>query len=109
MSLDDPLPEVIARADRIFVDDWGAIVADGRRLLGRMARAGHVRSRESDGDGRPIDGELGELLNGARPGRTRPDEIIVVNPFGLAIEDVALAIKVYRQTEGLGLGKVLER
>lgn len=109
VSLDDPLPEVIARADRIFVDDWGAIVTDGRRLLGRMARAGLVRSRDSDGDGRPIDGELGELLTGARPGRALPDEIIVVNPFGLAIEDVAVAIKVYRQAERLDLGTVLER
>jgi ornithine cyclodeaminase len=42
-------------------------------------------------------------------GREREDEIILFNPFGLAIEDVALATVVYRVARESGVGKFLER
>ena len=110
VSLDDALPEVVLRADRVFVDDWALVAADPHRLLGGMIRAGRIRSPDGPGDGaRPIDGELGEILIGARPGRSRPEEIILVNPFGLAIEDIAVARRVYRRALQLGLGTSLER
>ncbi len=110
VSLDDPLPEVVLRADKLFVDDWTLVAQDERRLLGRMLRAGRIRGPEDPlSDARAIDGELGQLLTGAREGRTRPDEIIVVNPFGLAIEDLAVARQVHRHALALGVGTVLER
>ncbi len=34
------------------------------------------------------------VLSGERSGRGSPDEIIVVNPFGMAIEDIAIATRV---------------
>jgi ornithine cyclodeaminase len=108
VSLDDPLPEVVLRADKVFVDDWGLVAADDRRLLGRMLRDGSICGPDGNGS-RGIDGELGELLIGVRPGRSHPDEIILVNPFGLAIEDLAIARQVYRQATTLGLGTLLER
>ena len=40
---------------------------------------------------------LGDVVRGARPGRTDPDERILLNPMGMAIEDVACASAVYRQ------------
>ena len=100
VSLDDPLPEVLLRADKLFVDDWGLVAADEHRLLGRMIREGTIGA---------ADGELGELLAGRRPGRTHPEEIVVVNPFGLAIEDLALAQEVYRHAAATGLGTSLVR
>lgn len=103
VSLDDPFPEVVLRADKLFVDDWGLVAADHRRLLGRMLRAGSICGPDGDG-GRAVDGELGELLIETRPGRTQPDEIILVNPFGLAIEDLAIARKVYEHATSVGLG-----
>lgn len=110
ISLDDPLPEVILRADKLFVDDWTLIAQDDRRLLGRMLRAGQVRGPNHANDKRrAVDGELGELLTGERDGRTRCDEIIVVNPFGLAIEDLAVARHVHRHALERGLGTSLER
>jgi ornithine cyclodeaminase/alanine dehydrogenase-like protein (mu-crystallin family) len=108
VSLDDPLPEVVRRADKVFVDDWGLVAADGRRLLGRMLRAGSICGPDGDG-GRAVDGELGELLIGARPGRSHLDEVILVNPFGLAIEDLAIARQVYQHATSLGLGTPLMR
>jgi len=100
VSLDDPLAEVLLRADKLFVDDWSLVAADEHRLLGRMIREGTIRA---------VDGELGELLVGSRPGRTHPDEIVVVNPFGLAIEDLAIAREVYRHASASGLGTSLLR
>ena len=113
VSLDDPLLDVVLRADKVFVDDWALVAADERRLLGRMLRARQIRAPRAPDDSpdgpRAIDGELGDVLIGAREGRSRADEIIVVNPFGLAIEDVAVARCVYERALELGLGTELER
>ncbi|HEX5193813.1 MAG TPA: hypothetical protein VFW09_13500 [Solirubrobacteraceae bacterium] len=108
ISLDDPLPDVVLSADKVFVDDWQLVAGDHRRLLGRMARAGQLRGPgDTVAGARAIDGELGELLAGRCAGRTRSDEIILVNPFGLAIEDLALAQRVHTYARGRGLGTVL--
>jgi ornithine cyclodeaminase/alanine dehydrogenase-like protein (mu-crystallin family) len=108
VSLDDPLPDVFLRADKLFVDDWNLIAADEHRLLGRMLRDGTIAKHGRRGV-RAIDGELGQLLASGRRGRSDPDEIIVVNPFGLAIEDLAIAKHVYRHATRVGLGTSLER
>jgi len=110
ISLDDPLPEVFLRADKLFVDDCTLVAADGHRILGRMLRTGQIGRPNHPGDSkRLIDGELGEILTGGRDGRTHPDEIILVNPFGLAIEDLALARQVHQQAVELELGVHLRR
>jgi ornithine cyclodeaminase len=112
VSLDDALPEVVLRADKVFVDDWSLVATDERRLLGRMLRNGEVCGPDERAIGataRRIDGELGDVLIGRRDGRAGPDEIILVNPFGLAIEDVAVACRVYEQALRVGLGTSLER
>jgi ornithine cyclodeaminase len=110
VSLDDPLPEVVMHADGVFVDDWATTAADERRLLGRMLRARQIRGpNDAGGAGRKVDGTLGELLISDRPGRSRPDEIILVNPFGLAIEDIVVARRVHQQALRLGLGTALGR
>jgi len=44
-----------------------------------------------------IKAEIGELLIGAKPGRTTPDEITVFKSLGLAIEDLASADYLYRK------------
>lgn len=111
VSLDDPLPEVVLRADKVFVDDWALVSADHRRLLGRMHRSGQISEPGNPRTNRPrpIDGELGELLTSTLAGRTRPEEIILVNPFGLALEDIAVARRVHEHALKLGLGTTLER
>jgi ornithine cyclodeaminase/alanine dehydrogenase-like protein (mu-crystallin family) len=116
VSLDDPMPDVVFKADKIVVDDWRLVKNDTRRLLGKMYRAGQVvgpedlpHSSESGVSPRRIDAQLGEVVLGQKAGRENADEIILVNPFGLAIEDVALATHVYRKARELGLGVLLER
>lgn len=114
VSLDDPCPEVVFKADKVIVDDWKLVKADERRLIGRMYREGKVVGPDvsrlaSQNGARQIDAEFGEVVIGTRPGRQSEDEIILFNPFGLAIEDVALAAAVYRTAQESGLGQFLER
>ena len=114
VSLDDPCPEVVFKADKVIVDDWKLVKADQRRLIGRMYREGKVVGPdaprvESQNGTRRIDAEFGEVVLGTRAGRESEDEIILFNPFGLAIEDVALAAAVYSVARESGVGKFLER
>lgn len=114
ISLDDPLPEVVLKADKVIVDDWSLVKNDSRRLIGRMYREGKVIGPddqiEAVGNGcRRIDAQLGEIVAGTRNGRCSPNDIILVNPFGLSIEDVALGAYVYQAARDLGIGILLER
>ncbi|HTK10443.1 MAG TPA: hypothetical protein VL485_24945 [Ktedonobacteraceae bacterium] len=116
ISLDDPLPEVVFQATKVVVDDWNLVKNDPRRLLGRMYRAGQIIGPDDlvdnleDGQRkRRIDAQLGDVVNGRKGGRNHLDDIILVNPFGLAIEDVALATHVYQQALKLNMGIWLER
>jgi len=114
VSLDDPCPEVVFKADKVIVDDWKLVKADERRLIGRMFREGKVigpdsARLESRNGARQIDAEFGEVVLGNRAGRESEDEIILFNPFGLAIEDVALATVVYRVARESGVGSLLPR
>lgn len=114
VSLDDPCPDVVFKADKVIVDDWKLVKADQRRLIGRMYREGKVAGPdspriESQNGTRRIDAEFGEVVLGTRAGRESDEEIILFNPFGLAIEDVALATAVYSVARESGVGKFLER
>jgi alanine dehydrogenase len=44
-----------------------------------------------------IHGEIGEILAGAKPGRTSADEITLYKSVGIAIQDVATAQLVFRK------------
>jgi ornithine cyclodeaminase len=103
VSLDDLLPAVVERADVLLVDDWNLVADDHRRLFGRMHREGLLLSptgerwpgsRVTD-RARLVDGTLGELFLGTCRGRSTGTEVIVSNPFGMAILDVAVATGVY--------------
>ena len=113
ISLDDPLPEVVFKADKVIVDDWNLVKNDPRRLIGRMYRAGQILGPDDSAENQPgarrIDAQLGEVVLGTRSGREHVDDIILVNPFGLAIEDIALATYVYRAALQQNVGIWLER
>jgi ornithine cyclodeaminase len=113
VSLDDALPDVVEKADLVLVDDWELVRDDSRRLLGRLHRAGRLRGPgEGAGDGhgagegaaRAVDASIGDVLIGAHPGRGAEEEIVLVNPFGMAIADIALAKEVHDGARRAGLG-----
>ncbi|MEZ0075268.1 ornithine cyclodeaminase family protein [Planotetraspora sp. GP83] len=114
VSLDDLLPEVVRRADLVLVDDWGLVAADSRRLLGRMYRSGELlapdgarfHDAQAKAGIRRVDGHLGEVLAGVHPGRRSAEDIVVSNPFGMALLDVAVAHEVVSAASG-ALGRPL--
>lgn len=111
VSLDDIDADAYLKSDLLYVDDWQLIRADTQRLLGRLARAGTVSGpgEPAPAGGRSVTGTIGQLLAGSCPGRRDAGQTALVNPFGMAIEDLALAQEVYRAAVSLGLGTPLER
>lgn len=88
--------DVAAAADLLVADDVEHETGHAGRLFAR-AEAEGVLERSSVV-------ELGAILAGDHPGRTREDELVVVSPVGLGIEDVAWASWVWRRAEERGLG-----
>lgn len=113
ISLDDPLPEVALKTDKIIVDDWDLVKDDTRRLLGRMYHAGEIigphDSLPEAKQVRRVDALLGEVVTQQQTGREHEDDIILINPFGLSIEDITLAAHVYQEALRLQLGTRLKR
>jgi len=99
VSLDDVLPDVVQRADLLVVDDWNLVSQDTRRLLGVLYRKGQLRSPAGgyhpdstpEPAARAVDTTLGDILAGNHPGRAGPDDIVLSNPFGMSILDIAMA------------------
>ena len=55
-----------------------------------------------------IKGEIGEILTGAAPGRTSPEEITLFKSLGLAVEDLASAAFLYEKAQREGRGAWVE-
>jgi N-[(2S)-2-amino-2-carboxyethyl]-L-glutamate dehydrogenase len=110
VSLDDLDADFLLHADRLIVDDWKLVANDRHRMLGRLAQEGLVAGAdESISDAtRTIDAELADLVSGARQGRLSSEDVIVFNPFGMAIFDIAMAGVVEDIAVENGLGITLE-
>lgn len=112
VSLDDVLPEVVLQADAVIVDDWHLVKSDNRRLLGKMSREGSIYGPDEIAGptgSRKIDAQIGDLVLGTRQGRRADEDIILVNPFGLSIQDIAIASRVYDVAQEMKIGIRLER
>jgi len=55
-----------------------------------------------------VDTEIGELVSGAKPGRTRPDQVTIYKSVGVAAQDAAAAALVLRAARERGLGTEVE-
>jgi len=74
-------------------------VCDDRDLAARMgAIAGAGLGPDA------IHAELGEIIAGMKPGRTRDDQITIFGTVGLAFQDLPAAWQVYRRARELGVG-----
>ena len=101
MGADSPgkqeLDPGILIAARIVVDDW-AQAKDIGEINVPLAR-GEITPEH-------ISGTIGEVVAGKKPGRTDPREITVFDATGLAIQDLALGLAIYRRAKEMGLGEV---
>jgi ornithine cyclodeaminase/alanine dehydrogenase-like protein (mu-crystallin family) len=83
------------RVDQFITDDWQQL---------------HKAQREVGGFDGPLPDahvELGEIIAGKKPGRRNEKERIIDFNYGLAIEDVAMAMEVYNRATAQELGTVL--
>ena len=83
----------IKRADRIVVDSREACLAEAGDLIVPNAR---------------IDAEIGEIVNGDKPGRQSDDEITLFKSVGVAVQDAVAAAVVLAAAETNGLGTLVD-
>ena len=55
-----------------------------------------------------VHGELGEIVAGRKSGRLSPDEIIIFDSTGMALQDVIVAAAVYEKAISNGLGQLID-
>jgi N-[(2S)-2-amino-2-carboxyethyl]-L-glutamate dehydrogenase len=100
VSIMDVHKDVFLAADKVVVDDWEQSNRE-KKIINQLVLEGKF-SREQ------LHAELGEILAGSRPGRETDDEVIVLNPMGMAVEDIACAAEVYRRALDEGVGTWLD-
>jgi ornithine cyclodeaminase/alanine dehydrogenase len=83
-------PQALAQADKFCTDDTPQL-----RYYQEVGYFQHIP---------PVHADLGELAAGQRPGRERDDERIICCNLGLAIDDMATAIRIYRRAVERGIG-----
>ena len=83
----------IRRADRIVVDSREACLEEAGDLIIPNAH---------------IDAEIGEIINGDKPGRQSDDEITFFKSVGVAVQDAVAGAAVLAAAEEQGLGIVVE-
>ncbi len=76
------------------------IVVDSREMC--LVEAGDLIIPQAE-----IDAELGEIVNGVKPGRQSDDEITFFKSVGVAVQDAAAAAAVLAEAEVRGLGQVV--
>jgi ornithine cyclodeaminase len=100
VSIMDVEKDAYLHVDKLIVDDWDQSNREGK-IIHQLVQEGRLSRAD-------LHAELGDILIGARPGRTTPDERILLNPMGMAIEDVACAAAIYERAIDAGAGVWLD-
>ncbi|MEU5907133.1 ornithine cyclodeaminase family protein [Micromonospora sp. NPDC047467] len=112
VGLDDCASDLLLGADLLVVDSWDLVADDTNRLLGRLIMDGQVgppgSARTASAQAR-VDAELGHVIAGATAVAPAPDDRVVVNPFGMAVNDIAVATAVQQLAVEREAGIFLER
>ena len=87
---------VVRRCGLITVDSVPTALAEAGDLLPLLEK-GRLHSRQLV--------ELGDIITGRHPGRTSKDEITLFESQGMAIQDLAVAVRVLVAAEAAGLGQ----
>jgi alanine dehydrogenase len=92
--------EVTVQKAKIVVDSLQACLAEAGDLIIPLEKG--VISKLD------IHAELGQIINGDRPGRESDNEITFFKSVGVAVQDVTAANEILRAAEPQGLGTVVE-
>jgi ornithine cyclodeaminase len=89
-----------SKMDKVVIDSWDFNMLQGE--FKRMIESGQFSRAQ-------LHGEIHELVSGAKKGRERDDERILIHTTGLVSQDIALAHFLYRNALDKGLGTWLPR
>ena len=92
--------DCIRRAGKVVVDYWESIK---HRMISTVA----LMWRDDLFKDEDIHAEMGQILNGKKPGRENDEEIIYFNAVGAGIMDIAVTARCYEQARQQGDGVCL--
>jgi ornithine cyclodeaminase/alanine dehydrogenase-like protein (mu-crystallin family) len=96
-----------AEVDAVTVRRCESIVVDSKDQA--RLEAGDFAQALEDGSIHWADiHELGQVIVGRYTGRAHPQDVTMFKSLGIALEDVAVAARVYVKAQAAGLGKVIE-
>ncbi|NJL34386.1 MAG: ornithine cyclodeaminase family protein, partial [Chloroflexaceae bacterium] len=84
---------------RVYGDARDVALDDGK--FGIACKAGVVSAAD-------LAGEIGEVINGDKPGRTSPEEVTIFDSAGLAVQDMVCALHVYQQATQHQIGTFID-
>jgi ornithine cyclodeaminase/alanine dehydrogenase len=85
--------EALKQADKLITDD--------KSQMEYYRKAGYFKNTPQP------HADLGEIAAGLKPGREKPEERAICINLGLALDDMATAILIYRKARKLGIGTYL--
>jgi ornithine cyclodeaminase/alanine dehydrogenase-like protein (mu-crystallin family) len=85
------------RRSRVIVDHHTAARAEAGDILLAIAEGAITYEH--------VAGELGQMVRGELPGRTREDELTLFKSVGLSVQDAMTAALVYRRATTQGIGQ----
>ena len=89
----------VRKADPVVVDSRATALKEAGDLLPALEK-GRLHLGELT--------ELGEVIAGVRPGRTRPDQVTLFESQGMAIQDLVIAAELARIAKETGRGQPLD-
>jgi ornithine cyclodeaminase/alanine dehydrogenase-like protein (mu-crystallin family) len=96
-----------AEIDAVTVRRAEVIIVDSKEQA--RIEAGDFQQALEDGSIHWADvHELGQVIIGRYAGRAHPQDVTLFKSLGIAIEDVAVAMRVYQKAKEAGIGRVIE-
>lgn len=92
--------DLVVSRSRFFVDYREAALAAAGELLGAISRGAVTEAH--------IRGEIGEVFSGSIPGRCYADEITVYKSLGVTTQDLAAAMRVWREATRGAVGSEID-
>lgn len=99
ISIMDIEKEAFLRADKVVVDDWDQSNRE-KKIINQLVLEGKF-SKEM------LHAELGDIITNKKAGRETDEEIIILNPMGMAIEDISCAYEIYKKARQEKIGTTL--
>jgi ornithine cyclodeaminase/alanine dehydrogenase len=88
--------------------EWNTFAAADKFVVDSIEEMEYFRSIGYLPNGLPpIHGEIGELVAGVKPGRERDNELIVDMNIGMAVQDVVVAVELFKRALASDAGRRL--